>query len=356
MIPGDAHRARPRSQYVAAYLDLSERVHAAGLMRRRYGFYWAMILLWSGATVAILVAVGMLADTWYQLLLAALLGLAMAQVAFLGHEAAHQEIFRTRGWNEWTARVLSGVFTGLSYGWWVDKHGRHHANPNKDGSDPDVDSSVLAFTPASTDRRTGIGAALIERQGYYFVPLLFLEGFHLHVASIRTAVAGRGVRHRWTEILFLTARLGGYLVFVFLALPPGIAFAFVGVQVSVFGVFLGGAFAPNHIGMPTVPKDVRLDFLRRQVHMSRGIRGGPLVHFLMGGLEYQVEHHLFPKAPRPNLPALRVAVLEHCARDGIPYTEATLPEAYATIIRYLNQVGTRRRDLYTCPLVREYRG
>lgn len=343
-------------RYVEAFRRLSAEVNDAGLMRRRYGFYWSMILGWTSATIAILIAVAVLPDTWIQLVLAALLGLTMAQLSFLGHEAAHQQMFASRSWNEWTARVIAGLFTGLSYGWWVDKHSRHHANPNKERADPDAAPGVLSFTPEGTDRRQGLAAKLSRFQGWYFLPLLFFEGFSLHADSIRDIVAGKGVRHRWTEILFIGIRILGYLAFLFVVLPPHLAVAFVLVQVSVFGFLLGAAFSPNHIGMPTVPHDADIDFLRRQVYMSRSVRGGFFVHFFMGGLEYQVEHHLFPMAPRPSLRALQRVVKRHCAAHGIHYTETTLGEAFRTIIAYLNQVGLKNRDPYTCPLVRVYRG
>lgn len=342
--------------YVEAFLELSQRVNDAGLMRRRYGFYWVMILSWTLSAGALLVGVAVLGESWFQLVLAALLGVVMAQLGFLGHEAAHQEIFASRRWNEWTARVLAGLFTGLSYGWWVDKHTRHHARPNQEGIDPDAAPGVLTFTPAGTERRTGLGARIGKYQGYYLVPLLFFEGFTLHVDSLWNVITAKRMAHRWTETLFMGVRIVGYLAFLFLVLPVDMALAFVGVQVAVFGFLLGGAFAPNHIGMPTVPQGVSLDFLRRQVRMSRSIRGGFWVHFFMGGLEYQVEHHLFPKTPRPNLAALQVMVREHCARYDIPYTQTTLLQAYATIIPYLNQVGRKHRDVFTCPLVRQYRG
>lgn len=344
------------NQYVEAFHQLTTEASDAGLMRRRYGFYWTTMVFWTLVTAATLVGVSLLGDTWLQLVLAALLGLAMAQLAFLGHEAAHQEIFASQGWNEWVARVLAGLFNGMSYGWWVDKHSRHHANPNKEREDPDVGAGVLSFTPDVTDERTGLAAKLARYQGYYFLPLLFFEGFSLHVSSFRTIFTGKDVAHRWTEILFVGIRVLGYLAFLFVFLPPGMAVAFVAVQVAVFGFLLGGAFSPNHIGMPTVPHDADIDFLRRQIHMSRNVRGGPLVHFFMGGLEYQVEHHLFPMAPRPALPALRNVVRRYCAENDIPYTETSLGGAFRTIIAYLNQVGLKHRDPYTCPLVRRYRG
>jgi fatty acid desaturase len=344
------------NRYVEAFHQLSAEANDAGLMRRRYGFYWTMILFWMLATVAILFGVVLLGATWFQLILAGLLGVAMAQLGFLGHEAAHQGVFASWGWNEWTSRVIAGLFNGLSFGWWVDKHGRHHANPNKEREDPDVKAGVLSFTPEGTDQRTGLAAKLGKYQGFYFLPLLFFEGFSLHIDSFKTILTGKDLPYRWTEILFVAIRIFGYLALLFIVLPPGMAIAFVAVQVGVFGFLLGGAFAPNHIGMPTVPHDADIDFLRRQVHMSRNIRGGALVNFFMGGLQYQVEHHLFPMAPRPNLRELQRLVRRHCADYGIPYTEVSLGRAFRTIIAYLNQVGLKHRDAYSCPLVRIYRG
>jgi len=90
--------------------------------------------------------------------------------------------------------------------------------------------------------------------------------------------------------------------------------------------------------------------------MSRNISGGPLIRFFMGGLENQVEHHLFPMMARPNLKRAQQIVREHCQQHGIPYTETTLRQSYGTILRYLNQVGlTKRSSTFACPLVQFYR-
>jgi hypothetical protein len=105
-------------------------------------------------------------------------------------------------------------------------------------------------------------------------------------------------------------------------LPAGKAAAFVGVQLAVFGVLLGGAFAPNHIGMPIVPAGLKVDFLRRQVLMSRNICGGRITG--SAGLNYQIEHHQFPNMPRPNLKRAQPLVRAHCAEHGVDYTETSL--------------------------------
>ena len=107
-------------------------------------------------------------------------------------------------------------------------------------------------------------------------------------------------------------------------LPPGKAVAFFGVQMAVFGLCLGGSFAPSHKGMPIVPPTAKIDFLRRQVLTSRNVRGSILVDFLMGGLDYQIEHHLFPSMPRPNLKRAQPIVRAYCAEHGVPYAEVGL--------------------------------
>jgi fatty acid desaturase len=108
--------------------------------------------------------------------------------------------------------------------------------------------------------------------------------------------------------------------------------------------------------MPIVPASMKVDFLRRQVLMSRNIRGGRLTDFMMGGLNYQIEHHLFPSMPRPHLKLVQPMVREHCAKHGVDYTETSLVESYGIVVRYLNQVGLGERDPFTCPLVQLYRG
>ena len=129
------------------------------------------------------------------------------------------------------------------------------------------------------------------------------------------------VPHRGVEAPLVLGRLAVYVGVLFVLLPPGKAAAFLGVQLALFGVLLGGSFAPNHKGMPIVPHDMTLDFLRRQVLMSRNVRGGYAVDAVMGGLNYQIEHHLFPSMPRPNLKKVQPIVHTYCEVAGVPYTE-----------------------------------
>jgi fatty acid desaturase len=196
-------------------------------------------------------------------------------------------------------------------------------------------------------------------QGWLFFPLLTLEGINLHRYAVMSVVTGNGtkadVKHRIIEGALLVARFAIYLTVVFWFLPFGMACAFLGVQLAVFGVMMGASFAPNHKGMPTIAHDAKVDFFSRQVRTSRNIRGGWWVSFLMGGLNYQVEHHLFPSMPRPALKQARLLVRDHCDTLDVPYTETTLLRSYGIVVRYLNRVGLAARDPFACPMVAQLR-
>ena len=108
----------------------------------------------------------------------------------------------------------------------------------------------------------------------------------------------RACRNRAWEATLLGVHAAAYLTAVFLILPPVKAVAFIAVQQGLFGLYLGCSFAPNHRGMPILAASDKTSFLRRQVITSRDVRGGWLTDFALGGLNYQIEHHLFPSMPR----------------------------------------------------------
>ena len=294
-------------------------------------------------------------DSWYQLVVAAALGVVLSQYGFLAHDAAHRQIFESNRANEWNARLMSTLVIGLSYGWWVKKHNAHHRSPNQIGRTP-TSHPVGWSSPRRRPSRGSPWVRWVRRhQGYLFFPMLLLEGLNLHAAGVRTLLQRPDLRHRALEGGLIAVRFVAYLALLFLVMPPGLAVAFLGVQMATFGLLLGAAFAPNHKGMPVVPRDAKLDFLRRQVLMSRNVRGGRFVDLAMGGLNYQIEHHLFPSMPRDNLRLARPVVRAYCLEKDIPYTEASLVGSYAIVIRYLNVVGLGERDPFSCPFVADFR-
>ncbi len=339
----------------SGFARLSRQIKAEGLLDRHIGFYVRKALLWAvvlGAAVAASVAIG---DSWWQLLIAAVLGVVFTQFAFMAHEASHRQVFRSGQANDWAGLFLANFVVGISYAWWMNKHTRHHGNPNVIGRDPDITKDTISFLESDAAESRGLIRLITRKQGYLFFPLLMLEGINLHVHGIRHVLGRRTVKRRLLEVTLIAVRLIGIVALVFWAFPPLLAVVFLFVQLAVFGVYMGASFAPNHKGMPLIPRGERVDFLERQVLTSRNIRGGRFMDSFMGGLNYQIEHHLFPSMARPALARTQQIVREYCRENGVRYTETGLIESYAIVIAYLNRVGLAARDPFDCPMINSYR-
>lgn len=312
------------------FAQLAAQIKQAGLLARRRGYYFTRIGVNLVVYAAAWVAFALLGDSWWQLAVAVVLAAMSTQLAFIGHDAGHKQIFASRRWNEITGYVHSGL-VGVSYDWWVGKHNRHHANPNHEDEDPDVDISVLAFTRRQGVAKRGALRWIASRQAVLFFPLLLLEGFALHWHSIR---------HSGRERTVMIANVVVYLAIVFWVLSPVYAIAFILVHQALWGFYMGCSFAPNHKGMPVLSAGHTLDFLRKQVLTSRNIRGGFFTDILLGGLNYQIEHHLFPSMPRPNLKHAQSIVRDFCEQRGISYAQCGLFRSYGYVLEHLHEVAT----------------
>jgi fatty acid desaturase len=279
---------------------------------------------------------------------AAFLAVAFTQFGFLGHDAGHRQISGSRRTSYILGILLGNLGIGLSYGWWVSKHNRHHAHPNTEGADPDIAIGALAFSASQARTSRGLSRFVFRYQAYLFFPLLLGEAISLHTASIN-ALASRTSRRQPAEAALLAAHVAGYLTIVFLVLSPVKAVVFILVQQGLFGLYLGASFAPNHKGMPILDADDQTDFLRRQVLTSRNVRGGWLTDNALGGLNYQIEHHLFPSMPRANLRHSQALIREFCQQRGVPYCQASLVGSYAQALRHLNSVGRALRSAPDAP-------
>jgi fatty acid desaturase len=309
-------------------------------MDRRTGDYaWRIAI-----TVALLAggwaAFVLTGNSWWQLAVAVFLAVMFTQVGFLGHDAGHRQICSARRLSYLLGLLLGNLGIGLSFGWWVAKHNRHHANPNTEGADPDVMLRALAMTSGQVAASRGVSRIVYRCQAFLFFPMLLGEAFSVHAASVR-ALLSRGGRHRSAEAALLAAHFAAYLTVIFLVLSPVKAVVFILVQQGLFGVYLGASFAPNHKGMPILRQQDEHDFLRRQVLTSRNIHGNWLTDLALGGLNYQIEHHLFPSMPRANLRRSQPLISEFCRQHGLPYAQAGLVGSYAQALRHLHTVGAQ---------------
>ncbi|GAA2423333.1 acyl-CoA desaturase [Streptomyces macrosporus] len=330
------------------FAPLLRRVREQGLLERRTGWYATGITVNALALAAVAAGTVALGDSWWVLVLALPFSVLWARTAFIGHDAGHAQIAASRRVNRAIGLVHGNLLLGMSHMWWNDKHNRHHANPNHVDKDPDVGVGVLVWTRRQAAGRQGAARWLARHQARLFFPLLLLEGVALKAASVRMLWSGAGERRRGreraVEAALILAHLTGYATLLLTTMPAGRALVFAAVHHALFGLHLGCSFAPNHKGMEMPDPDGEpWGHLRRQVLTSRNVRGGVLVDWLLGGLNHQIEHHLFPSMPRPHLRLARPLVRHHCRALGVPYTETGLWDSYAQALRHMHEVGAPLR-------------
>ncbi|WP_229075058.1 acyl-CoA desaturase [Actinoplanes sp. DH11] len=322
------------------FAALNRQIIDAGLLERRPAYYAVRMSVVTALFAGGWAVFFLVGSSWWTLAVAVLLGVIFSQAALLAHDIAHRQVFRTKRPSSVAGRIAANVVVGMSYGWWMEKHTRHHNNPNHDDLDPDVRPEVLIWATESAWGRRGIKGFISRHQAGLFFPLLTLLSIDLRISSIK-ALWRPGVKHRGLEAGLMALHFVVYAAALLVVLSPVRALVFFLVHQAVFGVYLGMTFAPNHKGMPHPAGDE--DYLRKQVVTSRNVTGGPIVDMALGGLNYQIEHHLFPAMPTPNLRRAQPIVRAYCERAGVPYAETSLIESYRQALRHLHEVGAPLR-------------
>jgi fatty acid desaturase len=310
------------------FTPLLRAVKGQRLLDRRTGWYARTIVTNALGLAAVVTGMALVGASWWVLALAPVLAILGARTAFIGHDAGHAQISGNRAANRAIGLTHGNLLLGMSYAWWNDKHNRHHANPNHIDKDPDVAADVLVFTSEQAADRTGFRGRLTRHQAWLFFPLTLLEGLALKLSGFRDLRRQSG-RERLVEGALLMTTM-----------PLAHALVFAALHQALFGLHLGMAFAPNHKGMDMPdPDGEKWGHLRRQVLTSRNIKGGVLTDWFLGGLNYQIEHHLFPSMPRPHLRLAQSMVKAHCRDLGIPYAETGLVDSYRQALRHMHAVG-----------------
>jgi len=291
-----------------------------------------------------LLAVGLnllfvLGDSWFQLLNAVYLAFVFVQISLLAHDFGHRQFsFRGPRKNDWLTLVFGNLLLGLSRQWWIDKHNEHHGHPNQMDVDPDVDIPLLAFEEEQALGKRGLARFVVKHQAALIFPLSLLQAISMLRSSIEF-LAAKKAKSTLVEALTLCAHLALYLGLLLWVLEPLQALLFVAVHRGLFGTYMVSIFAPNHKAMPVLDKDSHLDFLRRQVLTSRNVVAHPITDFWYGGLNYQIEHHLFPRLPRNNLRAAQPIIRDFCREHSVAYHETGVFQSYKEILRHLHEVG-----------------
>ncbi len=309
-----------------------------GLLDRRPGYYRVKISLTIFAFFAVWALFVIVGNSWTAVAVAPLVGMMFTQLGFIGHDAGHNQVFGTRRRNRMLGLAVGNALIGLSFGWWVPKHNAHHAHPNEMGRDPDIGEGFALASSDTPGNGRGLASWLARWQAPLFFPLMVLRSSGMHVLGIKRLLRRRD-RASAVEASLLMLHAALYLTVVLWVLSPLRALAFIAVQQAVFSLYLGISFAPNHKGMPVIESATATGFARRQVVTARNIKGGPFTTFLLGGLNYQIEHHLFPSMPRPSLRQVQGLVRDFCAATDLGYSEESFVESFRQIIQHLRDAG-----------------
>lgn len=340
---GNSATASAPTAQKPSYAELKRLMKERNLLEKQSGFLVGRMLVNLGL-LALSVTILFLTDSlWVQIPNALFMAVIFGQMGFVAHDAGHRQAFKTPKRNDILGMLHTNLLLGMSFGWWVEKHNAHHANPNQHGSDPDIEIAVLAFSEEDALDSRGIFRFLVKHQAIFFFPLLLLQAVSLHAGSIRFLLT-RKSKYRMVESALLALHFVGFAALVIGALGVGYGLLFLVVQQAFFGFYLASVFAPNHKGMLVLEEDNDLGFMLKQVLTARNVYPHPITDYWYGGLNYQIEHHLFPTLARNKLREAHVIIKGFCEKHGIPYYQTSMIGSYKEIITYLHHVSAPLRN------------
>lgn len=287
----------------------------------------ALWLAWSGSA-------------WTVLGACVVLALLLAQFAFIGHDAGHGSIGRKPAVNRAFGQLAMTLVTGLAFDEWIGRHRQHHQFCQDEARDPDMAVAfVVSLTEASKRSKGALGRYLTRHQAIHVWLLSFFFGHsqrHLSQAAVLLDIR----RHRLdAAMLCLHHALWFGVPCLLLGVPVERALLVYLVPVTILGPYLAAIFWVNHVGMPLIREVERFSFFEHQVVTSRTIANPPAWDWLFGGLNFQIEHHLFPQVPSHRLAAVQAIVREHFARNRIAYRGVPWREAVRSIATHFRDVA-----------------
>lgn len=311
--------------------DLRAELEAAGCFRKS-PIYAAMALLGNLAAAFALFVLSANAAAWWLAVPCFMLGsFFFYRLGFLMHDAAHAGTCVSPAGNRFFAALTAGILGEFPSGW-RHGHNRHHASPNVRGRDMDQRERWDPTRRYSSRWKAWLGLFSFTRIKGIYVPssLLFLclrDGYFCFIARRENFVLELGI-----VLLSFAAQLA-FFTWLF-GLAPGILLFFAHTHIGM--IYLNAVFAANHYDLANyAPEEAAaLPYEELQAHTTRNYSGGWLIHFFSGGLDKQLEHHLFPSIPRHRLAQAAPMVRAFCARRGLPYHEESFFRSFGKVLAF----------------------
>ncbi|WP_457747212.1 fatty acid desaturase family protein [Sulfurimonas sp.] len=269
---------------------------------------------------------------WGAIGLGLFMSVIFTRAVFVSHDVLHTQYFKDKKFSFKISYPFSAIILSNSSSWWDFKHNvNHHTWCNVPQKDEDILAMDGAFAPGHTGSKRWL------KKSKYLV--FWGAMFFMYPAFIAQSYKFVIKRKKWAELALMLLHwpiIWGP-VFYFLPLSEAVIVALT--LNFTLSPWLAFGFITNHLGCEVFEKEVgeKLSWMELQMRTSRSLTGGVFIHWFYGGLNTQIEHHLFPKAPRFNLLEIQRMTREYAAKHGIKYFETTVTEAYVQINNVLKK-------------------
>jgi len=286
-------------------------------------------------------------DLWFLASLS--LGVFYQQAGWLGHDFCHHQVFKNRELNNFFAYMTGNFGSGYSVNWWKDRHNTHHAITNVIDSDPDIDNLPLfSWTVKELDRVVEFPMVgyFIPYQHYYFpifTPFLKLIWCLQSVFWLNDKTTQNKSYEKSGNYERITLVLHWAVVLIFLYYVPYsyklLAF-FISEGIGGAGIAL--VVFMNHYACEKLHDEEfkkEHSFVSLQLFTTKNMNPGVIIDWICGGLNYQIEHHLYPTMPRHNLSKIRPRVMEFCKKQNLPYQTDDFLTCFLAVESQLKEVA-----------------
>lgn len=319
------------------YLELKERIQASGFLNKTPLIYWGFFVLLMTLTVLMFYLLTLPLNLPLLIFIAAVFSFPRAWFGYFSHDISHGAVFSSPSFSRRMSIFVWPLSLGVAGDWWYFKHNKHHESPNVIGKDPDLDVPVYFSEKQHNEKnifQQQLPDAVFHHQHRYFFFLFPLLGFSLYKQTFDYFFFEPFERQKLLEMVLVFLHFVFFYGTIFWLLGFAHGVVFILVNVACAGTLLSLAFAPNHKGEEMFNTDEKITW-RHQVITTRNLRPHFLTDFFYGGLNYQVEHHLFPYMSRFNLRKARSIVKPFCEEKGLVYHETSpwgsMVEIYVTL-------------------------
>ena len=278
------------------------------------------------AVVVSLVAAMATMTMWNPILLGLFLTLVFTRAVFVSHDILHLQYFKNKKLSFRLSYLYSAIILSNSSSWWDYKHNvNHHTWCNVVEKDEDIRALDGAFTP----HNKGNSPFLKKYKHIIFWGAMFFM-YPAFIAQSYSFVLKRKLYGEFALMLLHWPIIWGTIFYV---LPFADALTVFITLYLTLSVWLSYGFITNHLGCEvfTLEESRDLSWMELQMRGSRSLKGGVFTHWFYGGLNTQIEHHLFPKAPRFNLLKVQKMTKDFAKKHHMQYFETTPLQAYVQI-------------------------